>query len=188
MDDNDRRLDLYLAHRREFLDYAAAITGDRAQGEDVVQDAFLRFSSETASRPLDEPLGYLWRIIRNLALDWRRSRKAEGRYIDPDADASWALHDQPMAEEALACRDELRIVMAAIAELPERTRDALEMHRFEGLKLREIADRLGVSTATAHGLVYEGLAYCRYRLDGDSPAQAKCRRKKPPHPLWGGRS
>lgn len=178
--ESDARLDLYLAHRHELIDYATALTGDRAHGEDVVQEAFLRLRRDAAARPLDEPLGYLRRIVRNLAMDWHRHRRSEGRYIDPGADVSGAVLDQPIPEEALAVKDELRIVMAAIAELPERTRRALEMHRFEGRKLREIGIALGVSTATAHGLVYEGLAYCRHRLaGGKSLSDADVTEKKP---------
>jgi RNA polymerase sigma-70 factor (ECF subfamily) len=41
---------------------------------------------------------------------------------------------------------------------------ALEMHRFGGCRLKEIADRLGVSVTTAHTLVAEGIAHCRRRL------------------------
>ena len=58
--------DLYLAHRVELVDYATAIVGDRARGEDVVQEAFLRLDAATAGRTLDEPVGYLRRIIRTL--------------------------------------------------------------------------------------------------------------------------
>jgi DNA-directed RNA polymerase specialized sigma24 family protein len=54
--------------------------------------------------------------------------------------------------------------MAAIAELPERTQIALEMHRFGGCKLREIADHLGISVTLAHSLVAEGIEHCRRRL------------------------
>jgi len=51
-----------------------------------------------------------------------------------------------------------------MAELPERTQIALEMHRLGGCKLREIADRLGISVGLAHGLVAEGIEHCRRRL------------------------
>jgi RNA polymerase sigma-70 factor (ECF subfamily) len=49
-------------------------------------------------------------------------------------------------------------------ELPARTRIALEMRRIEGAKLRDIAQRLGVSVPVAHSIVAEGIAYCRRRV------------------------
>ncbi|WP_366007161.1 sigma factor-like helix-turn-helix DNA-binding protein [Nitrobacter sp.] len=44
----------------------------------------------------------------------------------------------------------------------------MELHRFEGLTLTDIAARLGISVARAHSLVYEGLEYCRKRLARES--------------------
>lgn len=161
---SNRHLSIYLAHRVELVDYATRIVGDRARGEDVVQEAFLRFRSTAADRPLDEPLGYLRRIVRNLAIDWTRRLSNERRTFDDAAEHAAIADDSPSQEAALVARDELRIVMAAMAELPERTRVALTMHRFDGCKLREIAAHLGISVALAHALVFEGLEHCRRRL------------------------
>ncbi|GAA4115254.1 sigma-70 family RNA polymerase sigma factor [Aminobacter aganoensis] len=157
-------MSIYRAHRVELVDYATAIVGDRARGEDVVQEAFLRLDAASAGRTLDEPVGYLRRIIRNLAIDWIRRRSVEGRHVADSADVEAVAEDRPSQEDVLAYRDELRVVMEAMAELPERTRIALEMHRFEGFKLKDIAAHLGISVGLAHALVYQGLEHCRKRL------------------------
>ncbi|GLT01010.1 hypothetical protein GCM10007897_24010 [Sphingobium jiangsuense] len=39
------RLHLYLKHREALIDQATKIVGDQARAEDVVQDAWLRFSA-----------------------------------------------------------------------------------------------------------------------------------------------
>jgi RNA polymerase sigma-70 factor (ECF subfamily) len=72
--------------------------------------------------------------------------------------------DRPSQEDALRHRQELEIVMLALQDLPERTRIAVELHRFRGCKLKEIAERLGISVALAHALVYDGLDHCRHRV------------------------
>ena len=161
---SEKSLSLYIAHRVELVDYATAIVGDRARGEDVVQEAFLRLDAAAAGRTLDEPVGYLRRIIRNLAIDWIRRRSVEGRHVAGTADVEGIAEDRPSQEDVLAHRDELRIVLDAMAELPERTRIALEMHRFDGFKLKDIAAHLGISVGLAHALVYQGLEHCRRRL------------------------
>lgn len=161
---SDKSLSIYRAHRVELVDYATAIVGDRARGEDVVQEAFLRLDAASAGRKLDEPVGYLRRIIRNLAIDWIRRRSVEGRHVADTADVEAVAEDRPSQEDVIAYRDELRVVMDAMAELPERTRIALEMHRFEGVKLKDIAAHLGISVGLVHALVYEGLEHCRKRL------------------------
>ena len=57
MSPGEATLALYMAHRRELVNYASGIVGDRARAEDVVQEAYLRFSEATARRLLEEPLG-----------------------------------------------------------------------------------------------------------------------------------
>jgi RNA polymerase sigma factor (sigma-70 family) len=156
-----------MTHQAELVAYAATIVGCRARAEDVVQEAYLRFEDATGNRELTQPVGYLYRIVRNLAVDGSRRLALESRHIDGDAVAAEARADEPSPEDAAVHRDELKIVAAALAELPLRTRRALEMHRLEGLKLKDIAQRLGISIALAHGLVHEGLAHCQRRLRGD---------------------
>ena len=157
---------LFVEHRRSLIDYAARIVGSRAQAEDVVQEAWLRFDEVSRQRLLDEPLSYLYRIVRNLALDGRRSQVREARYVVRGADllAEGVAEDRPSPEAEAVGRGELRAVQAALLELPERTRIALEMHRFGGATLKDIADFLDISVGLAHALVRDGLEHCRTRL------------------------
>ncbi|MEX2451981.1 MAG: sigma-70 family RNA polymerase sigma factor, partial [Rhodospirillales bacterium] len=159
-------LSLYMAHRGELVTYASRIVGDRAHAEDVVQEAYLRFDAAAESSPVREPVAYLYRIVRNLALDVRRRLTRERRVVehDAEADARQTRDDRPSPEAEASARAELRLLNDAMAELPERTRIALEMRRFGGCKLREIADHLGVSVTVAHQIVAEGIAYCRRRV------------------------
>lgn len=159
-------LALYVAHRGELVNYASGIVGDRACAEDVVQEAWLRFGAAAEARPLDEPVGYLYRIVRNLAIDGRRRARREERVVaGPGGPAvAEAADEYPSPEAEAAARDELRLLVKVMAELPERTRIALEMRRFGGCKLKEIAARLGVSITVAHDIVAEGIAYCRRRV------------------------
>jgi RNA polymerase sigma-70 factor (ECF subfamily) len=164
---DDKTLSLFMTHQAELVAYAVTIVGCRARAEDVVQEAYLRFEDATGNRELAQPVGYLYRIVRNLAVDGSRRLALESRHIDGDAAVAEAPANQPSPEDAAVHRDELKIVAAALAELPARTRRALEMHRLEGLKLKDIAERLGISITLAHGLIHEALAHCRRRLRGD---------------------
>jgi RNA polymerase sigma factor (sigma-70 family) len=160
-------LALFMANRAALVEYASGIIGNRAQAEDLVQEAWLRFDEVVERRFLDQPLAYLYRIVRNLALDGRRRLRRESQVIagaELDAVAEVTADGRPSAEAVLLYKDEYDLVMEAIAELPERTRIAVEMHRFGGRKLREIAAALGISVPMAHVLVAEGLQRCKRRL------------------------
>lgn len=157
---------LFTEHRHSLVDYAASIVGSRAQAEDVVQEAWLRYDQVARQRLLGEPLAYLYRIVRNLALDGRRTATRETRLLasEPVAVATASSTFSPTPERVALYKDELRLLHEAMAELPRRTRIAFEMHRFGGCKLREIANHLGISLALAHRLVADGLEHCRERL------------------------
>ncbi len=157
---------LFTEHRRSLVDYATGIVGSRTQAEDLVQEAWLRLEQAARQQFLKEPLGYLYRIVRNLALDGQRRSALEGRIFGGSAEQmAGVLPDtQPTAEMVAVYKDDLRLLREALAELPERTRVAFEMHRLGGCKLREIAAVLGISTPMAQILVMDGLQHVKHRL------------------------
>lgn len=163
----DERLQTYLAHRAALVEYALPIVGDRMRAEDVVQEAFIRFAPAKAS-PADtvigQPLGYLYRIVRNLAYDFARRRAAEQRH-GSDGGAWWSVPQSPRTpEQELGHRQDLEQVEAVLAKLPPRVRRAVEMHRIGGHTLQEVADELGVSVNTAHRWVREAVVALALRL------------------------
>jgi RNA polymerase sigma factor (sigma-70 family) len=160
------RLDLFLAHRSALIEYAHPILGCRARAEDVVQEAYLRFTAATdrADDKILQPVGYLYRIVRNLALDWARHLAQEDR--PPPAALEQIASTTPSPEQATVDRDQLRIVIAALDELPVRTRRAFELHRLQGETFPAIARQLGISVGLAHRLVKDALTHCAGRLGG----------------------
>lgn len=156
---------LFVEHRGSLVNYANGIVGDRAGAEDVVQEAYLRFSAAADSGHIVNPVSYLYRIVRNLAVDWTRRRSVEVPKMAPPVLESIAS-DAPSAERILYYRDELRVIADALAELPERTRIAFTMYRLEGRTLQYIADHLGVSVVRTHQLVKEAILHAARRLDG----------------------
>ena len=161
-------LALYLQHRSALVSYASRILGDRAQAEDVVQEAYIRLSAAEAGGRSEysvvRPVAYLYRIVRNLALDWVRRSSI-------DAAASTVLNQlhavdgqMPSAESVLVRRDQLRLLANAMGELPQRTRIAFNMYRVEGFTLQQVAHRLGISVTRAHQLVQEAIVHGANRL------------------------
>ena len=154
---------LYLAHRDALVKYAKGIIGDSARAEDVVQEAYIRFSTASGKaealgdQPIVHPLAYLYGVVRNLALTWAK-RSSLDTVLPPDSqEIASVASDAPSAEAILLHRDELRTLADALAALPERTRLAFNMSRLEGRPLHEVAARLGISHSRAHQLVKTAL-------------------------------
>lgn len=159
---------LYSAHRRDLLKYANGLVADHSVAEDIVQEAWLRLDRGVEAATVSEPLRYLYRIVRNLALDLRRKGTREravftssgfDSVVEQQADA------QPGPDQIAQDKAQLEAVQVALSALPERTRVAFAMHRFGGCKLREIAAHLNISIAMAHVLVAEAVDACKQRVD-----------------------
>ncbi|MFT4090092.1 MAG: sigma-70 family RNA polymerase sigma factor [Asticcacaulis sp.] len=161
----DHTLKLYINHRRNLVKYARGIVGDTERAEDVVQDAWLHMDKAAGAVTFHHPLTYLYRVVRNLSIDRLRKAKREKAHFSETLDLVTPVigDDAPSAETALIAEDEVRLVMDTLATLPERQRQAIIMYRLKGLKLREIAEQLGISVGLVHLLISEGLAECDRR-------------------------
>jgi len=119
----------------------------RETAADLTQDAFVRV---LAMRPdgrstCHNPRAYLYTIARNLGISQKRRERVVPMLPLTD-DVSEQLQDQsPSAERRLCSQQQLARVESALAELPDRTRYAYEMHRVEGRKLADISAELSIS-------------------------------------------
>lgn len=164
----DSTLTIYIEHRDRLLSYAVRIVRDRASAEDVVQEAWLRFSARSRQDgEIAQPLNYLYKIVRNLALNWTNRAARHGPIEVPEPVMEGVPADAPSAEQVLYYRDELRLLEDAIAELPERTQTAFYLYRIEGRSLQDIANRLNISVVRVHQLVKAAGLHATRRLFGD---------------------
>ena len=146
---------------------ARRIVGCPFQAEDIVQEAFLRFEKGGLESDLEKPIGYLSKIVTNLSIDLLRRRSRESRIFDSKmvgAELDRLADPKSDPESRTLQLSDYRCMLDALGELPERERQAVLLHMVEGYTVREIAERLGVSTGTAHTLVKEGTLHCRLRL------------------------
>ena len=130
----------------------------RADAEDVVQDAFVRFWR--SRHRVSEPTAYLYACVRHCALDQQRTvvrqARREQRAARPEAET---LFDGPLEQ------DERRAaVEAALLGLPETQREVLVMKIWGGLSFPQIAAVLDTSANTAASRYRYALAKLREQL------------------------
>ncbi|MND47070.1 putative RNA polymerase sigma factor FecI [compost metagenome] len=104
---------------------------------------------------------YLNRVVRNLSIDHYRRRALEERLIGDETDIEASICESASPEELVSDQQMLELIAGALAELPERTRRAFEMHRIHGMKQKDIAQALGVSTALVNGMIRDAMLRCR---------------------------
>ena len=105
---------------------------------------------------------YLFRMAANHATDYFRVEKRRAELLKESA----PLFDEvtPSPENGTIARSELRVVEAALAELPEKMRRMLVHSRVEGLTHAEIAEKMGVSRSLVEKYVLRALLHCRERM------------------------
>lgn len=146
----------FLAEYVPLLTIASAVSGDRAESEDIVQEAFDRAYRQWDQVQLyDDPALWVRRVTVNLALNRRRSlRRRYAAVLRLDRS-----HEPNMAEPD----DE---VWQAVGRLPGQQRSAVVLRYFEDRTLPEIAEVLGCTEATARVHLHRGRAALRLALDG----------------------
>ena len=128
---------LYDQHGPALVAYASGFVTDAAAAEDAVHQVFLRLLSVEITMP-DAPVAYVYRAVRNAALNGRRSGL---RLAELDPQSSVFQHRGGNQEAALALEK-------ALAALPEEQREAVVMRVWSGLTLAEIAAAVGAPLNT----------------------------------------
>ncbi len=138
--------------RPALLRYARErLGGDRAEAEDVVQDATMRaLVALRAGRAPANPRAWMYVIVRNRCHDVRSGRRA----VDSLDDALGVSCAGPGPDEAAATRRQLGAVVDAIGALPDAQRRALVGATFEGRAYEEIAQREATSVQAVKSLVH----------------------------------
>ncbi len=136
------------------LGYASRLLGgDRAEAEDVTQEAMLRLWKLAPDwRPGEARVTtWLYRVVTNLCMDRLRRRRS----VDIDAIPEPEDGAAPVTERLIA-RDRARALAEALARIPERQRLAVTLRHIEGLANPEIAAILEISVEAVESLTARG--------------------------------
>jgi RNA polymerase sigma-70 factor (ECF subfamily) len=124
---------------------ARALTGSRADAEDLVQETFLRVLRRPRFLRNDDDIGYLLRVLRNTFISSRRSAQRRPQ-TEPLPDSLDLIEDRH-GRDPLAHLDS-QALYETIASLAPDFRDALVAVDVVGLSYGEAARALGVREAT----------------------------------------
>ncbi|MEZ6038354.1 MAG: sigma-70 family RNA polymerase sigma factor [Planctomycetota bacterium] len=153
--------DSLLVHADFVRRLAARLAGadGRVDGDDLAQDTWA--NAFAAARAPDEPRGWLATIANNLA---RNVRRAAGRRERREATRE-APSAGPSVAEILQREEVRQRVVAAVVALPERLREVVLLHFYEGLDSSAIGRRLGAPASTVRSRLQQALVQLRQQLD-----------------------
>jgi RNA polymerase sigma-70 factor (ECF subfamily) len=138
------------------LSVASRMLSDRAEAEDVAQEAMLRLWKVAREWRQGEAKvsTWLYRVVCNLCTDRLRGRKR--RAATALDDAPEVADAAPGVEAALIDGDRMRALDAALAALPERQRQAVVLRHLEGLTNPEIAEVMDIGVEAVESLTARG--------------------------------
>lgn len=145
---------------------ACAVVGERADAEDVCQDAFLRaYERLDDCRPAEHFRRWLLASVRNRAISHRRWRRVRLATVLGTARGEIDVPAPAVGPHADAEHAELRARLAAALEtLPEAHRTVVVLHDVEGWRHREIAELLGVAHGTSRAILFAARRRLRAQL------------------------
>ncbi len=144
---------LFDRHHASVYNLACTLLQDHDGARDVLQDTFLSVLRNAARYRANGTFrAWLLRICRNRCLTLLETARNRRRLRDK-AGTDMAVPTPPCVSRRTHAGDTLRMVQAALRELPERQREAIVLHAVEGLRYREVADVLGTPLNTVKTLI-----------------------------------
>jgi len=161
-DDHARFARLVLPHLGDAYSLARWITGNRADAEDVVQDACLRAFRAIGSVGDGSARPWVLTVVRNTAYTWLRKNRpsailaVEDLQVVETANAKAGDPDSETPETALIARADAASLQAAIMALPTAYRETMILRDVQGLSYREIGEVTGVPIGTVMSRLARG--------------------------------
>ncbi len=112
-----------------------------------MQEVFLRLSNRGGLDDIANLRGYAFQVAANVLSDRQHRRTVRQMDDHVELDPDHAGDPEIAPDRILAARMELQAAIAALNQLPERTRTIFVLRRLEGMRYLDIAARLGLSVS-----------------------------------------
>ena len=144
---------LYRSHGLAMVRVAMLLVGDKTTAEDVVQDAFIGlYQAIPRLNSRDKAVAYLRAsVVNGCRSVHRRRRRALDAHRHHESDV-WS------AESAAMAREDLRLTLEAVSQLPRRAREVLALRYYLDMSDQEIAAALAISRGNVSATASRALA------------------------------
>ena len=164
---------LIVKYRKAIINFMYRMVHNQAVAEELAQEVFLRvYRSRQTYRAEAKFTTWLYRIATNLGVNYARDTKheraAQNVYLDqPDPETGTTpdvADDTASVEEHLVRDERMRAIRQHVMALPERQRNAVLMHKYQGLDYKQIGEVLKLSESATKSLLFRAYQTLRERL------------------------
>jgi RNA polymerase sigma factor (sigma-70 family) len=150
----------FRSHYQSYYFFALRFLEEEEASRDVVNDAMEYVYRNYHDSRVDSWEGYALSFIRSRCIDLIRRRSVQRRYAE-----FYQAHAERLQASAAEETDErMEMLMAAIEELPEKTRQVLRECYLNKKKYREVALEMGISEESVHKHIVRALKKLREKF------------------------
>lgn len=174
-------LNIVISKRAGLVEHAARILHNREYAEDIVQNAIVKICENACNKDVQSPHSYLFRMVRNMAIDSVRQTIRERRVMEGEGEMYDVVAVGACPLERLLEREALEAIVDALHKTPHRTREVFLEHRVEGATQKKIAQRIGVSPTLVNFMIRDAEVICQEAIDIErprSPRKKSARRRR----------
>jgi RNA polymerase sigma-70 factor (ECF subfamily) len=154
---------LFMRHYANLCGYAVKYVWETDQAEEIVQDLFFNLWNKRNNLFISSSIeSYLFRAVRNACLNYLKHKKVRNEYASAIQDGF--NPGQGMDDNPLETLELQKKIDDSIEAMPPERKKIFLLSREEGLKYREIADKLGISIKTVEAQMGKALKFLREEL------------------------
>lgn len=162
MSPHERVEQIYEAERDNIYSYLLYCGVPAQQAQELAQESFLKlYLKMSKGEAIESPRAWLYRVAHNLALRFH-DREPVFDELDPNVES---LQAWPDPERALMEKQRKSSLIRAMRDLSPQQRNCLHL-RSQGLRYREIADVIGISTSAVGEFLRRAVARLKEAVDG----------------------
>jgi RNA polymerase sigma-70 factor (ECF subfamily) len=159
---HERVEQIYEAERESIYSYLLYFGVPPGRAQELVQDSFLKlYRKMSQGETIDNPRAWLYKVAHNAAL---RVYEREPRFDELDPNLQ-LIEDSADPERGLIDRQRRSALVQAMRDLSPQQRNCIHL-RVQGLRYREIAETIGISTSSVGEFLRRAVARLKEAMDG----------------------
>ena len=145
--------------------FLARFFSEQQDIEDVAQEAYLRAYVAEQEKEIEQPKAFLFRIAKNVALTKLTQKSKQITDYIAETSASLVIETTASAEEESEAREHLGLYCEAVADLPDKCRQAFLLCKVHGLAHKEIAERMDLTVSSVEKYLRKAIRSCKSYID-----------------------
>lgn len=164
----DMLLELFSKYNRALRVFIKNTVKCEQTADEIAQETYVRLAAVKDKDDIDFPKAYLFRTAKNISLDFLRRKGL--RVVDDsvEVDTEAVLSSAPSPEENLIHNQAKERLETALKELPLRTRQVFYYRRYEGLTVKHVAAKMGISERLVYKNMEDAMQHLALRLKDKS--------------------